>query len=358
MAGIGSATVRKLIHHAGSPEAVFAEHLSKLEKIPGIGRETLTKLRSRQSVLTDVEKEIEHAEKKNTRMLWYEDEEYPERLRQCSDGPLLLYARGKMNPNPARILSIVGTRKATERGLEHCDRIISELASGYPDLIIVSGLAYGIDVAAHRAALHQGLDTFAVLGHGLDHVYPAAHRATAEQISGQGALLSDFPMGELPIPKNFIKRNRIIAGLSDGTLVVESAKKGGAMVTADIANSYNRDVFTIPGRPGDEFSEGCNYLVKTNRAALVESAADIEYLLSWDIRSGRQQAVQQALFSTLGDEEKKIMEALREEQELQIDVLCHKTGLPIHQLSSLLLQLEFTGLVRALPGNRYRSLQS
>jgi DNA processing protein len=252
------------------------------------------------------------------------------------------------------MLSVVGTRSATVRGKETCEKIIGGLAAKYPELIIVSGLAYGIDIASHKAALSNNLTTIGVLANGLKTIYPSIHRSTAEAMLKNGGLLTDFLSDALPERNNFIKRNRIIAGLSDATLVIESGSKGGALITADIAASYNRDVFAVPGRPEDQWSAGCNSLIKSNKAALVESSEDIEYCLGWKSEKSKP-PVQKTLFSEMDDSEKQIFELISKESELTIDAICRSLDLPVYKLSPLLLQMEFKGLVKFYPGNIYRT---
>jgi DNA processing protein len=248
---------------------------------------------------------------------------------------------------------VVGTRNATLRGKELCEKIIGDLASSHPDLIIVSGLAYGIDIASHKAALSNNLQTIGVLGHGFKTTYPSIHTSTAKAMISSGGLLTDFLSDALPERNNFLKRNRIIAGLADATLVVESGIKGGALITADIANSYNRDVFAVPGRPDDQWSAGCNNLIKNNKAALTESADDIEFFLNWKPEKARP-PIQRTLFSELDDTERLIYELLMKEGEMTIDAICRIMSVPVYKLSSLLLQMEFKGVLKCYPGNVYR----
>ena len=350
---IGDINARKLVSHIGSVEGVFTEPYSSLVKIPGIGS-GLARYICERSYLETAEKEVEYIEKKGIRTFFYLDPDYPYRLRQCEDSPVIFYYIGSSDLNSSRILSIVGTRNATARGREICDRIVAGLAQGHPDLIIVSGLAYGIDITAHKAALANKLQTIGVLGHGFRTTYPAVHRSIAESMKTTGGLVSDFLSDELPERNNFIKRNRIIAGLADATLVVESGIQGGALITADIANSYNRDVFAVPGRPEDPWSAGCNNLIKRNKAALIETADDIEYFLDWKPEKCKV-PVQKVLFTDLQDDEKKIFEEINREGEMNIDHLCRLTGLPVYRLSSLLLRMELCGIIRCFPGNIYRT---
>jgi len=349
---IGDINARKLVSHFGSVEAVFHEPYRNLVKIPGIGS-GLAKYISNRTYLETAEKEAEYVTKNRIKTFFYLDSDYPYRLRQCDDSPVVFFYKGISDLNSPKILSVVGTRSATPRGRELCEKIIGGLASGHPDLIIVSGLAYGIDIASHKAALSNNLQTVGVLGHGFKTIYPSIHRSTAEAMVSNGGLLSDFLSDALPERNNFIKRNRIIAGLADATLIVESGVKGGALITADIANSYSRDVLAVPGRPEDQWSAGCNSLIKSNKAALIESSADIEYFLNWKSEKSKP-AVQRTLFSDLDETEKSIFELLSGESELTIDTICRSLSLPVYKLSAILLQMEFKGLIKCYPGNLYR----
>ncbi|TAL81938.1 MAG: DNA-protecting protein DprA [Bacteroidetes bacterium] len=351
---IGDINARKLVSYFGSVEAVFHEPYRNLIKIPGIGS-GIAKCISDRSYLDTAEKEAEYVSKNNIRTYFYLDNDYPYRLRQCDDSPVVFFFTGNCDLNASKILSVVGTRSATTRGRELCDKIIGGLASGHPDLIIVSGLAYGIDIASHKAALSNNLQTIGVLGHGFKTTYPSIHASTAKAMIKKGGLLSDFLSDALPERNNFLKRNRIIAGISDATLVVESGKKGGALITADIANSYNRDVFAVPGRPEDQWSAGCNSLIRSNKAALTESSDDIEYFLNWKSEKSKP-PVQRTLFSELDKNEKTIYELITKESELTIDSICRTLEMPVYKLSSLLLQMELKGLVRCYPGNVYRAV--
>ncbi|HOU96932.1 MAG TPA: DNA-processing protein DprA [Bacteroidales bacterium] len=349
---VGDINARKLVSHIGSVEAIFNEPYRSLIKIPGIGS-SLAKYICEKSYMKIAEKEADYVEKNGIKTFFYLDSDYPYRLRQCDDSPVLFYFKGNCNLNAPRILSIVGTRNATSRGKEICEKIITGLAANNPELIIVSGLAYGIDITAHKSAMANKLPTIGVLGHGFKTTYPSVHRAIANAMVENGGLLTDFQSDELPERNNFIKRNRIIAGISDATLIVESAITGGALITADIANSYNRDVFAVPGRIDDIWSAGCNNLIKKNKAALVERHEDIEYFLNWqpDILK---QPVQRSLFNDLTVEEKMIYELLNKEGELNIDQICRGTNTAVNKLSAILLEMEFNGLIKCCPGNIYK----
>lgn len=349
---VGSITAKKLIAYTGSIEGVFKEKRKTLEKIPGIGP-FLSKSITQKGLLDKAEKEIEFINKYNIKVFFYLDNDYPGRLKNCCDAPLILYSKGDASLNTEKIISIVGTRKATKTGLDECNKLVDNLAANHPGIVIVSGLAYGIDICAHKAALRNDLPTVAVLGHGLNTIYPAVHRNIARKISSHGALLTEFISGDTIDRNNFIKRNRIIAGISDATIVVESALNGGALITADIANSYDRDVFAYPGRITDEFSKGCNRLIKINKAALMENINDLEYHLGWDIKK-KNKPMQQKLFKELTDDEKKITDILKEEKEITIDVLCLKLNLPASYVSTMLLGMEFNGIIMSLPGKVYK----
>jgi DNA processing protein len=351
---IGDINARKLVSHFGGVEAIFSEPYRNLIKIPGIGP-GLAKYICDKSYLDTADKEAEYVTKNDIRTYFYLDSDYPFRLRQCDDSPVMFFFKGNCNLDSPKILSIVGTRNATTRGRDLCEKIIDGLAAGHRDLVISSGLAYGIDIASHKAALAHNLPTIGILAHGFKTIYPAMHATTAKAMVSNGGLLTDFFSDTLPERNNFLKRNRIIAGLSDATLVIESGIKGGALVTADIANSYNRDVFAVPGRPDDQWSAGCNSLIRSNKAFLAECSDDIEYFLNWKSEKSKP-VVQRTLFSDLDDTEKTIFELLVKQGELTIDTICRSLDIPVHKLSSLLLQMEFKGLVKCSPGNVYRTV--
>jgi DNA processing protein len=351
---IGDINARKLVSHFGSVEAVFRESYRNLIKIPGIGTGIASCITDR-SYLDIAEKEAEYITRNKIKTYFYLDNDYPFRLRQCDDSPVVFFFMGNCDLDSARILSVVGTRNATHRGREICEKILAGLSDGSPDLIIVSGLAYGIDIAAHKAALSNNLRTIGVLGHGFKTIYPSVHTSIAKSMVSKGGLLTDFLSDALPERNNFIKRNRIIAGLSDATLVVESGIKGGALITADIANSYNREVLAVPGRPDDQWSAGCNSLIRNNKAALVECSDDIEYFLNWKSEKSKP-PVQRTLFSELDENEKLIYELLVKHGEMNIDTICRSAEIPVYKLSSLLLQMEFKGMLKCYPGNLYRTV--
>jgi DNA processing protein len=353
--GIGDKLAKKLIAYTGSPESVFREKKKTLLKIPGIG-EILANEIMNNTVLSAAEKEIEFIQKFNIKTFYYLDKNYPERLKQCEDAPIVLFMMGDTNLDEQKIISIVGTRSATSYGKEMCEKLVGGLAEHNHNVLIVSGLAFGIDIAAHKAALAHNLPTAAVVAHGFATIYPTEHQAYARKICKSGALISDFISDVKPERGNFVKRNRIIAGIADATIVVESGEEGGALITADLANSYNREVLAVPGRCNDKYSEGCNKLIKTNRAAIVTSAEDIEYYLGWESNQTQKVPVQQSLFTNLSPEETSLVEILRNQNELPIDLLCMRANLPVNVVSPLLLNLEFAGIVKALPGKVFKLL--
>ena len=353
--GVGDILARQLLQALGGAEAVFTEKKQNLEKIPGIGSFTAAEIK-RPEVLLQAEKELAFIEKNQISCYCLTDETYPKRLKECSDAPVLFYYKGTADLDAARIISIVGTRHATEYGRTLTEELVQTLSLSFPDLLIVSGLAYGIDVCAHRSALRTGLPTVGVLAHGLDRIYPPAHRSTAvEMLQRGGGLLSDFPSGTEPDKPNFVKRNRIVAGLSDATIVVESAEKGGSLITADIAFSYDRDVYAFPGRVSDLHSKGCNALIRQNKAGLITSAADLVTALCWDVEKTAAPApVQAELFFEASDRTEAILALLREKGEMHIDRLALLLKQPVRELFSLLFELEMNGRIRTLPGNIYK----
>ncbi len=354
--GIGSITAKSLIAYTGSAEQVFREKENALRQIPGVGT-ILAKNIINSEVKSRAGREVEFLQKNNVKALFYLDGDYPQRLLGCPDAPIILYVKGDPFLNCPKVISIVGTRHATEYGRKIIDQFISVLSERGYKIIVVSGLAYGIDIHAHKSAIRAGIPTVAVMGHGLETVYPSMHTAIAkEMIENKGGLVSDF-LSNSPIERtNFLRRNRIIAGLSDLTIVVESAKKGGALVTADIANSYNRDVFAFPGKVGDPYSEGCHFLIKSNRAVLIESVADMEYMMNWSAAKSQPDAVQPCLFYDFNPDEKLIVNLLRSEGETAIDLICIKTTLPMNKVSPILLNLEFSGIVKGLPGKVFKMI--
>ncbi len=350
--GIGGILARNLLAYTGNVEEIFKAPLKSLVKIPGIGEGNAKRIRN-SNVLEKAEAEIKFIEKNSIRASFYTDADYPRRLKTCIDAPVMIYAHGQMNLDEQRVVSIVGTRNATDYGKQVIEELIKGFAERGYKVLIVSGLAYGIDIQAHRTALKYGLPTVGVVAHGLDRLYPALHRETARKMQENGGLLSDFPSETKIDPQNFIKRNRIIAGLADATIVVESAEKGGALITADIASSYNRDVFAFPGRAGDIYSKGCNQLIRNNAANLIEGIDDLEYFMGWEKKEGTQ-AIQSSLFVDLNENEQQVVNLLQKEGELFIDQISATFQLPVSRVSAMMLSLEFKNVITALPGKMYR----
>ena len=352
--GIGHITAKSLIAYCGSAGQVFREREKVLREIPGIGT-VLAKNILQSKVVARADKEVEFILKNEVDAHFYLDDSYPQRLRNCIDAPILLFSKGRPNLNFPKVISIVGTRNATEYGRELTDRFILSLAERGYDIQIVSGLAYGIDIQAHRAALRNNLSTVCVLAHGLETVYPSLHRTIAQEMCDKnGGMVSDFLSNSLIDRKNFLRRNRIIAGMADAVIVVESANKGGALLTAELAISYNRDLFAFPGRVGETYSEGCHFLIKSNRAGLIENIKDLEYCMNWQPGSGTPDGYQPRLFNDLTPEEQLVTDMLQSDGESMIDLICIQTGLPMSRISTILLTLEFSGIVKCLPGKVFK----
>jgi DNA processing protein len=352
LSGVGDINAKKLISRFGSAESIFKSSLSELRKVTGIGDMISLRLyNSFSSAIQKAEEELLYIYSNEIDFVTYTDQDYPVRLKECDDAPMVFYYKGKADFNSKKIISIVGTRNATKYGTDFCSKLIESLSSKYPETIIVSGLAYGIDIAAHKEALKNNLKTWAVMGHSLETVYPAKHKRIAQKIiDTDGAIISDFPHGSKTENSNFVKRNRIVAGLCDALIIVESGIKGGSMITANIANHYNKDVFALPGSINSIYSEGCNRLIKTNRANLVESLEDIEYIMNWSSKSNKiiQQNLQ--LIEGLNENEKIIVDVLKNFEYLDIDNILRQSNLSPDILSLSLLELEFKSIIRALPG--------
>ena len=348
--GIGSVTGRALLNHFGTAEAVFKAKKSHLMSLSGIGEKTADLILSKKG-FDRAEQEQKFIDKYKIKPLFFANDDYPSRLKNCYDAPLLVYFKGEADLNAAKIISIVGTRNATSYGKELCQQLIGGLKPH--NVLVVSGLAYGIDIMAHKACLKENIPTIAALGHGLDRIYPALHRPQAEKMLENGGLITEFPSGTNPDRENFPKRNRIIAGIADATIVVEAGIKGGALITAEIANSYNRDVFAFPGRVTDDFSAGCNYLVKTNRAHLISGVKDLEYILGWT-ENTLKKIQQTSLRLNLSVDEKKVTDILNEKGLTGIDSLALAIKLPQSKLAITILGLEMQGIIVALPGKMYK----
>ncbi len=348
---IGPVTAKNLLAYCGSAEDVFSASKKQLLQIPGIGEKTVEAIRGT-NALARARQELDFVEKHGIEVLFFSDEKYPKRLKNCFDSPILLYAKGTADLNHKRMISIVGTRNATAYGKNLCKELCEVLAPY--DVLVVSGLAYGIDVTAHKECLVNNIPTVGVLGHGLDRLYPKIHKSTSQKMVLNGGLLTEFPILTNPDRQNFPQRNRIIAGIADVTVVVEASIKGGALITAEIANSYNKDVYAFPGRTNDVFSEGCNFLIKTNRAGLINNAHDLIYYLGWDdeVKEKKKEA-QTTLHLNLTPNEQLVVDALQNGQ-LSIDELCIRLNIQQSKLSIVILTLEMQGIIDSLPGKIYK----
>lgn len=348
---IGDILLKKLLTHFGSAGAIFKASKYELEHIGEIGAVRAAAIR-KFSDYTRVDKELAFMEKYSIRPLFYTGTDYPERLRHCADSPVLLYYKGNADLNAARMVSIVGTRAPGEYGRTVCAQLVEELAAH--QVTVVSGMAYGIDIMAHQAALAHQAPTIGVLAHGLDRLYPQAHKMTATKMLDNGGLLTEFMSGTQPDRQNFPRRNRIVAGMADATIVVESGINGGSMITAAIANSYNRDVFAVPGRIGDPHATGCHDLIKTNRAMLITGAADILVSLGWEQAVKPVPGIQQKLFVELSAEEQHIMALFNGTTDKHIDEIRRQSYLPVSQVNHLIFQLEMQHVLKSLPGQKYQ----
>ncbi|MFD1470371.1 DNA-processing protein DprA [Hymenobacter caeli] len=356
--GVGPQLTRQLMSYGGSAKNVLLMPPGRLRRIPGVGPKAVTALTGaeRATALSRAEKDLRQAEKEGVEILFYTSKRYPHRLKLIPDAPVILYYQGPADLNAPKVVALVGTRQATDYGREQTERIVRGLLPHQP--LVVSGLAYGIDIIAHRAALQEGLPTVGVMATGLDRIYPPAHRKTAEKMREVGGLLTEFPFGTPPDRYNFPARNRIIAGLADGTVVVEAAIKGGALITAELALSYDRDVLAVPGNLGALTSEGCNALIKNNKAALYAEPKDLEELLNWDAalhQSGKFKPAPAYAPDDFTADEFALITVLAgaDGREAQMDDLAWKAQLAIHAVAALLLGLEFRGVVRALPGKKF-----
>ncbi|GGZ30864.1 DNA processing protein DprA [Echinicola pacifica] len=347
---LGSQGIKNIISYCGGPGEFFRMPAGKAAKIPGIGPKLLAERKHEEKLVQKASLILEECRKHAIRLHSYLDADYPERLKSFADSPIIFYSKGNIDLNSSRTVGIVGTRNASEYGKTITRKIVEELSPYGPT--IISGLAYGVDIAAHRAALEYELPTIAVLGNSLEGIYPAAHKVTAMSLCEQGGLISEYPIGTVMNPNNFPARNRIIAALSDALIVVEAAKKGGALITAEIAYSYNREVFAVPGNLQNIYSEGCNNLIRGMKAAIYTGSRDIKEALSWT--EANEEPIKQSLdLSQFSEPEQQLLTLIKENTTIQIDQLGWQSQLPVSELASLLLNLEFQGVIKALPGKKY-----
>lgn len=347
---IGDITAKKLIAHCGSAEAVIKEKKDYLLKIDGIGSTMLSGIYNKDHLLA-AEQELKYIEENGITPLYFMDVGYPEKLKHCIDGPILLFQSGNVDLKKQRIISIVGTRKITSSGVAFCEQLIEQLAVFCP--VIISGFAYGTDITAQKAALKNKLQTVGCLAHGLNQIYPKVHKRYVSDIEKHGGFLTEFWSTSNPERENFLKRNRIIAGVSEATIVIESAERGGSLVTADIANSYNRDVFAVPGRTTDSQSMGCNNLIKYQKAHLLSNPMDVPYILNWELDNDKKPPIQKQLFVELEADEKILWNYLKTNGQQLLDVIAIECSMPIFKVAGVLLNMELKGVIRPLPGKLF-----
>lgn len=350
--GVGDIMAKKLINHCGSAEVVFKTKTSQLAGIDGIGSVLLQKLKDK-SVFEKAEQELQFIKSNEINVSYFQDENYPDRLKHCIDGPVLLFTSGNIDLKNKKIISIVGTRQITSYGMEFCRKLIEDLAPLDP--VIISGFAYGVDIFAHQLAIEHDLQTIGVVAHGLNQIYPKTHKKYVAKIEQNGGFMTEFWSSSNPEKENFVRRNRIVAGMSEATIVIESAERGGSLITANIANDYNRDVFAVPGRTTDKYSQGCNNLIKTQKANVLTSAADLIYILNWDIES-KTKPVQKQLFVTLENDEQKVYDYLLKNGKELMDIIALRCDFPIYKISGMLLNMELKGVIRPLPGKLFEAI--
>jgi DNA processing protein len=351
--GVGDIVAKKLIGHMGSAEAVFKANRKQILSIEGVGEVLYNNLQNK-DVFRLAENEMKFIYSQGIKPLYFMEAEYPERLKHCVDGPVVLFGSGNINLEGRKTLSIVGTRQMTAYGADFIRKLLEDLAPLNP--VIISGFAYGVDIHAHLVAMEHNLQTIGVVAHGLNQVYPKPHKKYVAAMEQNGGFFTEFWSTSNPDRENFVKRNRIVAGLSEATIIVESAEKGGSLITANVANDYNRDVFAVPGRITDKYSMGCNHLIKTQRANLLTGAADLLYMLNWELEEKKIKPVQKQLFIDLEPDEQKIYDYLLKNGKELMDIIALNCNLPVYRLSSLLLTMELKGVIRPLPGKMFEAV--
>lgn len=354
--GVGPIIAKTLLAVFGTAAEAFAASRADILSVNGLGPSVADAvINGKRAAFEAADKELTKMERYGIRPIAYTDADYPKRLLQLDSSPVVLYAKGSTDFNALKVISVVGTRRPTDYGKDLCAQMITELASRHKDLMIVSGLAYGIDVVAHRAAVQNGLPTVGVMAHGLDIIYPSQHKEIAAQMQKNGALLSEYVTGIDPEAPNFVSRNRIVAAMADATLVIESGEKGGSLITARDAYELGRDVLAVPGSPAAEMSKGCNRLIKEQKAHLVADVHDIEECLCWTPSGQPMQALQGSLFSEpITADEQVIYDKLMLSKGMSASALSQQTGMAVSEINTLLLQMEFSGMVKSMPGNIYR----
>lgn len=355
------AGLRELYDAFGSATDIIDNKDNIKDALPYCSDRILRGLATVNEAWSRVEAEMEFAQKNKIEILCISDGRYPQRMKECPDAPLILYYRGNADLNCRRVINIVGTRRCTMYGQDIIRNFLRDLKELCPETLIVSGLAYGVDICAHRNALDNGFNTVGILAHGLDYLYPPRHRSTAVEMVSQGGLLTEYMSQTNADKRNFVSRNRIVAGISDACILVESAAKGGGLLTTGISKSYNRDVFAFPGRVGDEYSEGCNNAIRNNEAALVTSAEDFVRQMCWDddikLKKAKENGIERSLFPEFNEDEGCIVNALKKNNDQQVNFLAMNAGIPFNKINSILFELELKGVIKALPGGIYHLLQ-
>lgn len=349
---VGDIVAKKLLNHFEKASDVFSAKANILTSIDGIGSILLKNLKDK-SIFQKAEAELKFIQDNHIDVHFYKHNSYPDKLKHCFDAPILLFSTGNINLKQTKIISIVGTRQVTSHGAEFCRNLIAEIAPLNP--IIVSGFAYGVDIVAHQSAMEHNLQTIGVLAHGLNQIYPSSHKKYCKKMEENGGFMTEFWSNSNPDKENFVKRNRIVAGMTEATIVIESAERGGSLITASLANDYNRDVFAVPGRITDKYSLGCNNLIKTQKANLLTSAADLIYMLNWDIKESKK-GVQKQLFVDLLPDEQKVYDYLLQNGTEEMDVIALECQFPIYLLSGMLLNMELKGVIRPLAGKKFEAI--
>jgi DNA processing protein len=350
--GVGDIIAKKLLLQCGTAEAVFKTKSTQLALIDGVGAALLKNIRNK-SVFEKAQKELDFIRSNDINVTFFLEENYPDRLKHCIDAPVLLFSSGNIDLKDKKIISIVGTRQITSYGMEFCKKLIEDLAPLDP--VIVSGFAYGVDIVAHQLAMENNLQTIGVVAHGLNQIYPKTHKKYVAKVEQNGGFITEFWSSSNPDKENFVRRNRIVAGMSEATIVIESADKGGSLITANMANDYNRDVFAVPGRTTDKYSQGCNSLIKTQKANVLTNAADLVYILNWDVEN-KSRSVQKQLFVDLEPDEQKIYDYLLKTGKDLMDIIALRCDFPIYKISGLLLNMELKGVIRPLPGKLFEAI--
>lgn len=350
--GVGDIMTKKLLTHFGDAASVFKAKASQLAAIDGVGSVLLKNLKDK-SVFEKANQELQFIQSNDIKAFYFQDEDYPERLKHCIDGPVVLFSSGNIDLKKGKIISIVGTRQITSYGIEFCRKLIEDLAPLDP--IIVSGFAYGVDIVAHQLAMENNLQTIGVVAHGLNQIYPKPHKKYVAKMEQNGGFMTEFWSSSNPDKENFVRRNRIVAGMTEATIVIESADRGGSLITANMANDYNRDVFAVPGRVTDKYSQGCNNLIKTQKANVLTNAADLIYILNWELEK-ESKPIQKQLFVTLETDEQKVYDYLLKTGKEVMDIIALHCDFPIYKISGLLLNMELKGVIRPLPGKLFEAI--